>query len=718
MQISIRSILMLMLLLNAFSVFAQNGNASMGPAPIMKSENNHKVVNTIDNPASIAYGWEWMSKSTLSMPIPAGTPFTTLNIFLPPDGGFASSMTKGGDGNYYVITYDNPSLFLFNTTTGAVTLIGSITGLAEAPNGISYNPANGSYYLITASYFYSFNITTRVATLIGNMGILNSAFIDLCFNDAGACYAYCVATDASYIINPQTGAATLLGPLGFDASYGQDMSYDMETGTIYLSAYSYNTITGQLRTMDPGTGATTLLIDWGNQQVALFELNTQYGSPCTIGAASNPNPPSGSINIPISGNTVTWTNGAGTINNEVWFGSTGSVAKIYDGPAITSYALPNLNYDTRYIWWIISKNTTCRTQGLPWTFTTVQNPNLVVAFYEPFNNLNCWTPIGPFGQQNWSLSQTNNAGGSPPSELMLFYDPSFNGLSQIMSCPINSNNLYENIVTWRQYADHYLGAGPFIGLAVTYDGGVTSTSLWETQINEDIFPEERTITFSPASSTYQLIFYLNGNIFSINLWDIDDVEIDYIVPVELVSFTASVNKDQVDLNWITSTETNNSGFEVQRSNGNDFETISFVEGHGTTTETQVYSYTDRSVNEGKYSYRLKQLDFDGTFEYSNIIEVDVQTPSEFALEQNYPNPFNPSTKITFRLAADSKVNLTVFNVLGQEVATLIDANMAAGSHSVDFDGASLDSGVYFYKIKATGNDATEFVEVKKMVLMK
>jgi hypothetical protein len=154
----------------------------------------------------------------------------------------------------------------------------------------------------------------------------------------------------------------------------------------------------------------------------------------------------------------------------------------------------------------------------------VQDPNLVVAFYDQFNNLNCWTPIGPFGQQNWSLSQTNNAGGSPPSELMLFYDPSFNGLSQIMSCPINSNNLYENIITWREYAEFYLGTGPFIGLAVTYDGGATSTSLWETQLNADIPAEEKTVSFTPTSDTYQLIYYLNGNIFSINLWDIDDVE--------------------------------------------------------------------------------------------------------------------------------------------------------------------------------------------------
>jgi len=168
--------------------------------------------------------------------------------------------------------------------------------------------------------------------------------------------------------------------------------------------------------------------------------------------------------------------------------------------------------------WIVCKNATCKTQGLPWTFTTQLDPNLVVAFYEPFNDLNCWTPIGPLGQANWSIYQSNNGGGSPPSELMLYYDPNFNGLSQILSCPINSSTLYENTITWRQYAEYYLGNGPLIGLAVTYDGGATSTNLWETQITGNILAEEQSISFTPQSNTYQLIFYFNGMLYNINIW--------------------------------------------------------------------------------------------------------------------------------------------------------------------------------------------------------
>ncbi|NWG28822.1 MAG: T9SS type A sorting domain-containing protein [Ignavibacteriaceae bacterium] len=719
-----KKFLIIFSIVGLFSGFAQDRKVSAGPIPNLKVGNSHTIVNTPDILASIAFGHENVSKSTISMPMPAGTPFNTLNIFVPPNGSFASSMTKGGDGNYYLTTKE-PALYLFNTTTGAVTLLGTINGLSgDLPNGITYNPANSMYYLISAEKFYSFNVSTRVATLIGSMSIPNSLFIDLCFNDAGACYAYDIYTSAAYIINPTTGAATLLGPLGYLPNYGQGMSYDMETGTIYLSAFNYETNTGQLRTMDLGTGSTTLITDWGYQQIAPFALNTQYGTPCSVGLPSNPNPPNGATNLPITGNIATWTNGSGTTNTEVWFGSVGSVSKVYDGPAITSFALPTLSYDTKYLWWIVCKNITCKTQGLPWSFTTQIDPNLVVAFNDPFNNLNCWTPIGPLGQVNWSLSNTNNAGGSPPSELVLFYDPNFNGLSQILSCPISSNNLYLNTVTWRQYAEYYSGTGPFIGLAVTYDGGATSTILWETQITGNILSEERTASFAPLSNTYQLIFYLNGNIFSINLWNIDDLQVDYVVPVELVSFTANVTEGFVELSWITSTETNNRGFEIERAPSSttpgqeDWETVGFVPGFGTTTEIQTYSYSDRTVTSGKFSYRLKQIDFDGTYKYSNVVDVDVPVLNEFALEQNYPNPFNPVTKIEFRLAVDSKVSLKVFDVLGQEIAVLLNENLTAGVHKTDFNASSLNSGVYLYRIEATGIDGNNFLDIKKMILLK
>ena len=203
-------------------------------------------------------------------------------------------------------------------------------------------------------------------------------------------------------------------------------------------------------------------------------------------------------------------------------------------------------------------------------------------------------------------------------------------------------------------------------------------------------------------------------------WAIDNFSVcgSDPIPVELASFTAIADYGVVELSWITATETNNRGFEIQRSSGGGYETIEFVEGHGTTTEPQAYAYSDRIVSAGLYSYRLKQVDFDGSFGYSTVVEVDVPLLKEFALEQNYPNPFNPSTKIAFRLAVDSKVSLKVFDVLGQEVATLVNTNLVAGAHNVNFNASSLNSGVYFYRIEASGIDGTNFIDVKKMILTK
>lgn len=190
-----------------------------------------------------------------------------------------------------------------------------------------------------------------------------------------------------------------------------------------------------------------------------------------------------------------------------------------------------------------------------------------------------------------------------------------------------------------------------------------------------------------------------------------------VVPVELTSFTASANGTNVSLNWTTITETNNRGFEVQRKTSEgEFVAIGFVNGRGTTTEIQNYSFTDSNLPRGKYSYRLKQIDFDGSFEFSKEVEVLIITPKEFSLEQNFPNPFNPSTQITFNLKTDADVSLRIFNLLGQEIATLVNGRLSAGTQQVEFKADNLSSGVYFYRIDAKGIDGTNFSLTKKMIL--
>ncbi len=187
-----------------------------------------------------------------------------------------------------------------------------------------------------------------------------------------------------------------------------------------------------------------------------------------------------------------------------------------------------------------------------------------------------------------------------------------------------------------------------------------------------------------------------------------------IIPVELTAFTARAYGNSVGLLWNTASELNNSGFEIQRKSANgDWNSIGFVAGFGTTTEPKAYSFTDNNVNVGNHSYRLKQIDFDGTYAYSQIVNVDVTAPLQFSLEQNYPNPFNPSTLIKYSVAKDGFVNVSIFNLLGEKVATLVNNNMKAGSYEINFNASSLSSGVYFYSI-----EAGDFKAVRKMMLMK
>jgi hypothetical protein len=186
-----------------------------------------------------------------------------------------------------------------------------------------------------------------------------------------------------------------------------------------------------------------------------------------------------------------------------------------------------------------------------------------------------------------------------------------------------------------------------------------------------------------------------------------------MIPVELTSFNAISDGEAVTLNWQTATEINNQGFEVQRSNNGDFRSIGFVDGHGTTTEIQSYIFIDENVSPGQYSYRLKQVDYDGTTEYSNVVEVEVAQPIEYSLSQNYPNPFNPTTTIDYSILKDGLVTLKVYDILGKEVVSLINEVQLAGTQKITFDASNLSSGVYYYQLVSG-----EFTSTKKLILMK
>jgi photosystem II stability/assembly factor-like uncharacterized protein len=273
---------------------------------------------------------------------------------------------------------------------------------------------------------------------------------------------------------------------------------------------------------------------------------------------------------------------------------------------------------------------------------------------------------------------------------------------------------YENgdffVLDYRSYDELYIGAGR--------DGGSNHGPPWGA-IFGNKFPLEQVSIKMPSRTIYDLKFlnerigWACGRGGTLLLFEKEDV-----IPVELSSFTASVEKNNVHLNWTTSTETNNNGFELQRVNAasmnEEWDVNAFVNGSGTTTEPKQYSFVDENVSHGKYKYRLIQIDYDGTRKVEKEIEVEVNIlPKEFALMQNYPNPFNPSTKIKYQVPRTEFITLKIYDILGNEVTTLVNESKEPGEYEIEFDGSKLSSGVYFYTLRSGS-----FYDTKKFILMK
>lgn len=195
---------------------------------------------------------------------------------------------------------------------------------------------------------------------------------------------------------------------------------------------------------------------------------------------------------------------------------------------------------------------------------------------------------------------------------------------------------------------------------------------------------------------------IDGTTATENLADIRKMTLDNIpegqpLPVELSSFTAVVNGTSIILMWRTETEVSNYGFEIERTLTAilaGWEKIGFIDGHGNCNSPKDYSFTDIPGEGTNFQYRLKQIDTDGKYHYSDIVTVELATPEQFELRQNFPNPFNPSTHITYNLPSDEFVTIKVYDIVGSEIATLVNEEKKAGSYLVTFEGVNLSSGVY------------------------
>jgi hypothetical protein len=223
---------------------------------------------------------------------------------------------------------------------------------------------------------------------------------------------------------------------------------------------------------------------------------------------------------------------------------------------------------------------------------------------------------------------------------------------------------------------------------------------------------------SPANDQLFDIFFTDDNTgYAVGNTGTVLKTIDGALPVTLSSFNATAFKNNVKLSWLTETEVNNSGFDVERKTLEEtggWRKLGFVHGNGNSNITKSYFFEDNELRTGKYQYRLKQIDYNGNYEYFNLPNVvSIEPPMNFSIKQNYPNPSNPKSRIDFELPNDSKVTLKVYDLLGREVKTLADEFRKADYYTIEFDGSNLASGVYFYTLRA-GN----FTAVKKLVLVK
>jgi len=416
------------------------------------------------------------------------------------------------------------------------------------------------------------------------------------------------------------------------------------------------------------------------------------------------------------------------------------MSMVYSGGLITSWNIPGpLTYFTQYNWRIISKNDTCSVNGPVWAFTTEQDPLFVIDTIKIYPQSAAYWTGTTDGVTKTDTSEVRGYGGGEDGWFMFDVSP-INDASTITQITffgyVNSTNYpwwsatplpgLNPLTATASDLKTAIEANSGSGVAYVYANEPSSFApgwhnyLCETWTNTDLQAALAQDWFAmgmderDVSATY----FIEWDGWAEPNMPYLEVMYNYIVPVELISFTAQTSEENVQLNWQTATETNNQGFEVERKSANsEFEQVGYVAGFGTTTKPKAYSFTDSKVQTGSYTYRLKQIDLDGTYEYSNEVTVEVTTPIEYVLEQNYPNPFNPSTVIKYSIPQDGMVTLEVFNLLGEKVATLVNGVQQAGRYEVNFDASKLASGIYVYTISAAGG-AGSFNSVKKMVLMK
>ncbi len=464
-----------------------------------------------------------------------------------------------------------------------------------------------------------------------------------------------------------------------------------------------------------------------------------FEPPCTIDAASNPNPVNGTTDVDINLSQLTWDNGTGDNENELYFGTNpATLDLVQSGSLSTSWNIdPSylpLDYYTTYYWKVVEIGDTC-TSSITFHFKTMQDPNFHMVSDTLYpQSADYWTGTTD-GTTKTDISEVRTI--DPELGWMAFDISSIPSDATVTGISLNG---YVNATSWPYWSVTPMPDNPVTGSASTiysdalagYDQGMayvysdessSFTTGWHTYSLENgavsdlqaaIIGSQGWFATGIVDRDFSTSYYINFDGW--NEPNVPYIVVDYfyITPVELSSFTASANNGTVNLNWSTATETNNKGFEIERKSANgEYQNVGYTAGFGTTTEPKSYTFTDNKVEGGQYTYRLRQIDLNGSSSYSKEVEVEVTSPKVFSLAQNYPNPFNPTTLIQYSIPAEQHVKLNVYNLLGEKVMTLVDGLQKSGQHEVSFNASDLASGIYFYKLEA-GTQSS----IKKMILMK
>jgi len=657
-----------------------------------------------------------------------------------------SNSTKA---EFYGIYYNSSGTINFsNNTIGATTGTGSITVTNSSADGTTYGvyifssgaidiESNniGSVIVATGSTSYSHTFNGIYTGSSGTMTISN--------NLIGS-----TSTTNSIQASSSSTSATAQNVYGINSGGTGSVTIANNTIANMYNAYAYTSATsdGQVVGILTRNGVNTIQNNTVRNLSTTSPNTDATNAASVIGISQRSTSTSGSQTV--SGNTIYYLANAYSGSNAV-----GVIGLYYSGPASgTNSVSKNFIHSLS----ISSTSTSSIISGIKINAGATTYSNNIInlgggvstgySIYGIYEN-------GASGNNNNLYFNTIYVDGTPSGTTSSTY-ALYNAVNT------NTRDFRNNILynarsggtTGKHYAVSIAGT---TGLTINYNdyyasgtSGVlgylgadkTTLSDWQTATGQDANSLNTNPNLTNAGSTTATDYRLTINHTGVDGTGITDdysgysrsgtptigaIEYDNPVPVELASFSANAVNSKVILNWSTATEVNNYGFSVERSEASlnnpeagassyIWETIGFVQGHGNSNSPKEYSFTDNNLQQGNIRYRLKQIDNDGQYEYSDVVEVAFNlSPSTFELFQNYPNPFNPSTTIRYSIPQKSKVILKVFDVLGTEVTTLVNEEKSAGNYEIKFEGNGLVSGIYFYRITNGINS-----ETRKMILLR